>query len=352
MPKESLTSDSLALIRISPSSTVGEAMLGIDQGGARIALAVDEEEHLVGIVTDGDIRRALLAENSLESPVEPHLRRDYFSVGPEVGRAEVLDLMQANLMTQVPIIDRERKLLGLHLLHEILGARKRTNWAVIMAGGKGTRLRPLTDNIPKPMIKVAGRPILERLLLHLVGFGFRKIFLSINYLGHIIEDHFQDGARHGCQIEYLRESDSMGTGGSLSLLPEKPQDPILLVNGDIVTQANLDRMIAFHEKEQFDVTIGTRRYYHQVPFGCLRLENSRVSQLEEKPILERVINAGIYLISPQVLDRIPNQQFDITDLFDSCLEDDLPIGAFEIEEDWIDVGQREQLREAQEGTAE
>ena len=145
---------------------------------------------------------------------------------PTVPRAEVLDIMQARRFEQVPIVDEQGKVIGLHLLHDILGNIARPNWAVVMAGGKGMRLRPLTEKLPKPMIRVAGRPLLERIILHLVSYGIRRIFLSVNHLAPVIEDYFEDGSKYGTKIEYLREDHPLGSGGAISLLPEIPEQAI------------------------------------------------------------------------------------------------------------------------------
>ena len=225
-----------------------DAMQSLELSGVEIALLTDAEGRLAGIVTDGDIRRALLKGATMESPVGPHMVREFTRVGPDAGRAEVLDLMQARTLEQIPVVDAEGKLAGLHLLHELVGAIERPNWAVIMAGGKGVRLRPITEHLPKPMIPVAGRPILERLVLHLVGCGIRQVFLSINYLGHIVEQHFGDGSRFGCRIEYLREEQPLGTGGALALLPEPPTELLLVMNGDGVTQVDIGALLDFHER--------------------------------------------------------------------------------------------------------
>lgn len=326
-------------------------MIRIDDNAAGIVLVVDKDFSLIGTITDGDIRRALLKGASLESSITPHIHRDFTAVGPNAERAEVLDLMQARQLSQVPIVDSKGKLLGIHLLREIIGAVERPNWAVIMAGGKGTRLHPITQHLPKPMVRVAGRPILERLVLHLVGFGIRRIFLAIHYKGELIEEHFRDGKGFGCRIEYLRELQPLGTGGALSLLPEKPAHPLLVLNGDLVTQVNLERMLAFHTDGNYFVTVGVRRYWHQVPFGCVELDGDRICKFEEKPVLERFINAGVYVLSVEAVARVPKKFFPITDLLEECLERGEPIGAFEIHDDWIDVGQREQLKQAQEGSA-
>lgn len=328
-----------------------DAMRSLERSGVEIALVM-EGGRLIGVMTDGDIRRALLKGSAIDSPLAPHVQRDFTSVHAGVGRVEVLDLMQARTLEQIPVVDAEGNLIGLHLLHEVVGRSERPNWAVIMAGGKGTRLRPITEHLPKPMIPVAGRPILERLVLHLVGHGIRRIFLAINYLGHIVEKHFGDGRKFGCEIEYLRESQPLGTGGALSLLPSRPNEPLLVLNGDLVTQVNVDEMLEFHRNGGHLATIGLRQYAHMVPFGCVRLNGSRIIHFEEKPMLSRLINTGIYVLSPALLERIhPAAEFPITHLFEECLRRGESVGGFEATGDWIDVGQRDQLREAREGSA-
>jgi dTDP-glucose pyrophosphorylase len=338
--------------RVQVSKRLVDAMWALDRGGVEIALVVDEDSHLVGLMTDGDVRRALLGGATLESPLEPYVQRRFTAVDPGTRRVDVLELMQARTIGQIPVLDAEGRLVGLHLLHELIGCVTRPNWAVVMAGGKGTRLRPITENIPKPMIPVAGRPILERIVLQLVGHGIRRIYLAINYLGHIVEDHFGHGERFGCRIDYLREDKPLGTGGPLSLLPEPPPGPMLVMNGDLVTQADLGAMLEFHQHGGYEATVGVREYSHTVPFGCVTLDGKRVTQIEEKPCLSRLVNAGIYVLNPELVARVPqDQEFPITTLLEQTIERGEPVGAFEIVDDWIDVGQRDQLRAAREGVA-
>ncbi|MFZ4764496.1 MAG: nucleotidyltransferase family protein [Roseimicrobium sp.] len=332
--------------------TLMDAMRSLEKTGLEIALILDKDGRLYGTLTDGDIRRALIKGAALDSRVEPHAQRHFTSVGLQAGRAEVLDLMQARALQQIPALDEHGRLVGLHLLHDIIGGVVRQNWAIIMAGGKGMRLRPITEHLPKPMIMVAGRPILERLVLHVVSIGVRRIFLSVNYLGHMVEEHFGNGAAFGCQIDYLREETPLGTGGALSLLPEKPTHPLLTLNGDVVTQADFGAMLDFHARSDCLATLGAREYTHTVPFGCLEIEGSRVRCFDEKPMLRRLVNTGMYVLEPSLLERVPSGvNFPITNLFEDCLQRGEHLGAFEVEEDWIDVGQREQLRLAREGVA-
>jgi dTDP-glucose pyrophosphorylase len=340
----------LEACRVLVGATVREAMWALERGGAEIALVVDDNGRLVGTMTDGDVRRALLAGAALDSPLEPHIQRTFTAVTTQAGRAEVIDLMRARTIGQIPIISADGQLVGLHLLHEIIGAKERLNWAVVMAGGKGSRLWPMTEDIPKPMLRVAGRPILERVVLHLAGFGIRRLFLSVNYLADVIADHFGDGSRFGCQIEYLREEQPLGTGGSLSLLPEPPSHPLIVMNGDLVTEADIGAMLDFHARAGQRATVGVRRYSHTVPFGCVEVDGDRIVQMEEKPSLVRLVNAGIYVIDPDLVARVPiRQEYPMPRLVDDCIARGERVAAFEIEADWIDIGQRDQLKRAREG---
>jgi len=328
-------------------ATLLDAMRVIDRAGVGIALVVDQDQHLCGTLTDGDIRRAIIQGGHLESELKPYIKSDYLYVSESAGRAEVLDLMQAHLVDQIPVIGDERKLMGLHLIHGMLGVVSRPNWAVIMAGGKGTRLYPLTKDIPKPMVKVAGRPILERLVLHLVSHGIHRIFLSVNYLSDVIKEHFGSGERFGCQIEYLHEDEPLGTAGSLSLLPDKPVDPILVMNGDLVMEANIEQMLGFHQEGNYYATLGVSEYFHEVPYGCVKSNGHEVVALEEKPVASYQVNAGLYVLSPEAWSDIPRRFFPITQLFEDALAKNKICGCYPIKDEWADVGQIHDLRKAQ-----
>jgi dTDP-glucose pyrophosphorylase/predicted transcriptional regulator len=335
---------------VTPKDTILQVMACLEHNAHGIALVVDAQGLLTGTVTDGDIRRALLKGAGMESVIEDHMGRRFTTVSADTGRAEVLDLMRARCIEQVPIVDATGKLLGLHVMREIVGSVQRPNWAVIMAGGRGERLRPLTDTIPKPMIRVAGRPILERIVLHLVGYGIHQIYLSVNYLGDVIRAHFGDGSAFGCSIRYLQEDKPLHTGGALSLLPEKPDRPLLVMNGDLVTQADIGALLQYHESGGYRMTVGCDEYTHTVPFGCLQIEGGLIHGIEEKPVLSRHINAGIYVLSPEILERVPqNQAFPITALIEQALALGDPVGAYRLSGDWIDVGRHDELRQAQGG---
>lgn len=332
---------------ISETATVREAMAAVDRGAASIALAVDAAGRLAGVVTDGDLRRALLGGVTLGDAVTPVMTRAYLSVGPTDDRAAVLDIMRARRIDAVPVVDGGGRPIGLHLLHQFLEPVARPNAAVIMAGGRGVRLRPLTEHVPKPMLTVAGRPIIERLVLHCVGFGIKRIFIAVNYLGDVIEAHLGDGARFGAALEYLREEEPLGTVGAIGLLPEPPGHPVLLLNGDLVTSADLGALLDAHVAGGQRATIGIRRYLHTVPFGTIERDGERVTGLDEKPTLEREVNSGIYVLDPSVVASVaPARRLDTPDLIADLLRQGEPVGAFVIEDEWIDVGQRDQLAAA------
>jgi dTDP-glucose pyrophosphorylase len=343
--------DDLARCVVPRDATIREGLLGIDRGAGGIVLVVDESGRLVGVATDGDLRRALIGGAGLDDPLVGAINERFLAVSAGQSRVEALDLMRARRIDAIPVVDQAGRPVALHLLHAFLEPIARDNWALVMAGGQGSRLRPLTDSVPKPMLHVAGRPILERIVLHLVGFGIKRIFISVGYLAHVIEEHFRDGSAFGVSIEYLRETEPLGTAGALGLLPAPPADPLLLLNGDLVTSADVEAMLAFHARGGFAVTIGTRRYLHTVPFGCVERDADRVIGIEEKPTVEREINTGIYVLEPWVAGLVSSgTRASMPDVIGSVLDGDQPVGAFEIEDDWVDVGQREQLTRAREGT--
>lgn len=330
-----------------------DAMRSLEESVCQIVLVVDTDHHLIGVLTDGDIRRALLSGAGLESSIDPFVVHDCLTVGERENRADVLELMQAREIAQIPVIDEERRVVGLHLLHEMLAVAERPNWAVVMAGGRGVRLAPITDSIPKSMLSVAGRPILERIVLHLVSAGLRRIFLSVNYLGHVIERHFGDGERFGCSIEYLREEQPLGTAGSLSLLPQgegRPSSPLLVMNGDLVTRADVGSILDYHGQGDQALTVGVREYLHQIPFGAIESDGDILVSLAEKPTLSRLVSAGIYVVEPDCLGSISSTEpTSMPDLVRDLQLAGGTVRVFPIDDEWIDVGRYEELLRARQG---
>ena len=347
MRAPSRTTD-LARFTVPADATVLEALKAIERGGKAITFVVDADERVIGALTDGDLRRAILRGAALDGRViREAMSRDYAYLTPEQSRAEALDIMRARQIEQLPVLDADRYLCGLHTLHQLVAAEERPNQVLILAGGRGTRLHPITTNLPKPMIPVAGRPILERLILHMMSSGFRRFTLSVSYLAHMIEEHFGDGLRFGCQIEYLPESEPLGTGGPLALLRPVPKLPLVVANGDLMTQADIGRLLDFHVDGGFAASVGLRPYAIEIPFGVAGVQGDRLIEHREKPTHQLLVNTGIYVLGPETLALVPpGQQYPITSLLETLLERGLPVGAHVLEDEWLDVGRPEELRRA------
>lgn len=327
------------------TSTIRDAMQAIQDNSTSLVAVTSQDMHLVGVISDGDVRRALLGGRSLEDSVAEIVRKDPVVVKQEDSRATVVDLMQARGISAIPVVDDKGDYRGMHLLRQLLGRVPRANTAVVMAGGRGSRLLPPDSPIPKPMVKVAGRPILERLISHLVGYGVTDIVISVGFRAEVIQEFFGSGEQHGCRIQYVREDaqSPRGTAGALSevrRLASKPDEPFLVLNGDLVTQANFASLFEEHSESGAAVTIATHVYTHEVPFGVIEHDSvGRVSRVVEKPTLRELVSAGIYALNPEVLDFVPiHGSFHMTDLIDMCLSEGHRVGYWEGDDDWIDVG--------------
>ncbi len=342
----------LDLITIRPDSSFLDALAAIQRGGVRLCLVVGNDLAFEGILTDGDVRRALIDGRSLNESIHPSITREPIVVAESDSRVAVLEVMQARGLHAVPVV-ASGSVIGLHTLQEIIGTESRPNWAVVMAGGRGRRLGDLTQSTPKPMLKVAGRPILERILLHLVGSGIRKIALSVNYRSDAIEDHFGDGSRFGCQIEYLRESvdNPLGTAGSLALLSEPRfdlEDPFVVLNGDIMSHFSLRGLLDSHAASSHRLTVGATGHQYTVPFGVLhKTPEGELLRIEEKPTLTWSVGAGAYVLDPDVIDLIPiGRPMDMPTICSAIIDGQGTVGSYDLESDWIDVGNPRDLARA------
>lgn len=336
------------------NASIQDAMIAISRGSAGAAFALTTDNVLVGVVTDGDVRRALIAGARMLDPIAPFIQRNPAVVTEKESRSAVLDLMQARAIAQIPIVNTAGQLVGVHLLRELLGRVKRSNVAMILAGGRGTRLQPVTNSLPKPMIPVAGTPILERVLNHLVGFGIYKLVLSVGYLGDMIEDHFKDGSRFGCEITYLREDPNVprGTGGPLANLPglfQELEEPILVMNGDLITQFNVAAMLKHHQHSGSIATIGALNYSHQVPYGVLDIDGSgEVSGIVEKPTRQELVSGGVYVLDASIPRQVPRDVFfPMTQVLSDCIRRKERVTVWPLDEGWVDVGRPQDLARAQ-----
>ncbi len=330
--------------------SIRQAMQVIDSGGRQMAFVVDSSGRLLGTLTDGDVRRALLRGQSLDAPVSVAMNPDPVVKTPDTDPADLRKQIAGRGVRHTPLVDKNRVLTG---IEEVVGDSKsvsaKPNAVVIMAGGLGSRLFPLTQDIPKPMLPVGGRPILETIVANFSEQGFAKVFLSVNYKRDVIERHFGDGSHFGVSVEYLREDTRLGTAGALSLLPEIPDWPVIVMNCDVLTNVKFDRMLDFHRKQGAAATMAVREFDMQVPYGVVSVdEHSRIQAIDEKPTHRFFVNAGIYVLSPDVLRTLkPGVQLDMPQLFQQLKDRGDHTAAFPVCEYWIDVGQRQDLERAE-----
>lgn len=336
------------------SATIMDAVDRLDRTSLQIVLVVSADRHLLGTVTDGDVRRGLLRGVPLSASVLEIANRAPATVPPGGRRASHVRLMQQRDIRHLPVIQADRTVTGLVLLDDLIGRKGGQDTpVVIMAGGLGNRLRPLTEQTPKPLLTVGGRTILETLLERLADQGFQQFHFAVRYKAAMIRDRFGDGRAWGVHITYIEEEEQLGTAGALRLLHAVPSVPLLVVNGDLMTNVNAVRMLEFHEEQQATATMGVREYEVQIPFGVVTTDGIRITALEEKPVQRALINGGIYCLSPEALAHVPpSGRFDMTDLFRTLIADGVPTAAFPIHEYWLDVGRPEDLARARDITPE
>lgn len=332
---------------LSAESTIRQVIRTLDQVAIKIVLVAGEDGKLQGTVSDGDVRRGLLKGLDLDSPISAIIHRNALVVPPGMGRETVMQLMVANKIQQIPVVNEHRHIVGLHLWDEITTPPMRANLMVIMAGGKGTRLRPYTENCPKPLVLVAGKPMLEHIIERAKLEGFSHFVLAINYLGHMIEDFFGSGERLGVQIEYLREQSPLGTAGALSLLAPRPDDPFLVTNADVITDIRYGELLDFHIHHDAAATMAVRIHEWQNPFGVVQTRGVEIVGFEEKPVARTHVNAGVYALNPDVLDALSSDMHcDMPSLFERLQAQGNRTVAYPMHEPWLDVGRPDDLNRA------
>lgn len=330
------------------TATLQQAIRNLDESALQIILVTTADEVLIGTLTDGDIRRGLLRGLDLNSPIESIIHRDPLVAPPMIGRDTVLQLMQANRIHQLPIVDESRHVQGLYLWDELMVPTRRPNLMVIMAGGKGTRLRPHTENCPKPLLPVGGKPMLEHIVERAKAEGFRRFVLAVHYLGHMIEDYFGDGSRWQVEIQYLRESVPLGTVGAVGMLSPAPEAPFVVSNGDVLTDIRYGELLDFHSRHRASATMAVRLHEWQHPFGVVRTQGVDIVGFEEKPVSRSHINAGIYVLDPVAIGLLHGgEACDMPTLFTRLQERSLRTIVYPMHEPWLDVGRADDLRSAQ-----
>jgi dTDP-glucose pyrophosphorylase len=340
---------------MSPSGTIRDSVACVDRGGRGIALVVDDEQRLLGTITDGDVRRAMLTNINLDSPASVLLERKANSpyakpltspVGTE--RETLLQMMKEQVIYQIPLLDDAGRVVDLVTWGDLIPIEDLPLHAVIMAGGLGLRMRPMTQDLPKPMLPVGGRPLMEHIVEQLHQVGIRQVSVTTHFMSEKIVEHFGDGRAFGVELNYVNEDQMLGTGGALGLLPT-PRQPLLVINGDILTDVDFRAMLTFHQEHLAEMTVAVRHFDLQVPYGVIECDGSFVRQLKEKPQIRFLVNAGIYLLEPSVYDLIPSgKHFNITDLVQWLLDAGRKVVSFPIREYWLDIGQHVDYAQAQE----
>lgn len=327
-------------ILVRSGTTIREAVQVLDASELQIVLVTDDNDRLLGTVTDGDVRRGILSGVALDQPVQGIMNPRPTVAGPSDSREGILALMQRKQLRHIPVVDDNQRVVGMEMLDQLVQSRTKPNRVVLMAGGLGTRLQPLTDDTPKPMLRVGAKPLLETILENFIDSGFRRFSIAVNYLGDVIQNHFGDGSKWGVDIEYLRESRQLGTAGALRLLPEIPPEPIFVMNGDVLTKVNFSQLLDFHTGHGASATMCVREYDFQIPYGVVTLDRHRIAGIEEKPVQRLFVNAGIYVLEPDVLHLLPaNDRFDMPGLFGKLIERRHETAVFPIREYWLDIGQ-------------
>jgi len=335
-------------ITVFKTQTIKDALQIIDKGAMKIAIVLDDEEIVIGTLTDGDIRRGLLKGLTLDSTIENLYFKKPTLATIDESKEQVIQKAISKKLYQIPIVDDEGKLVEVEDLATLLKIGTKRNKVVLMAGGLGTRLRPLTQDTPKPLLKVGNQPILETIINNFVKHGFINITISVNYKADMIKEYFKDGSHLGANIDYIEETKRLGTAGALSLIKERPQEPFFVMNADLLTNVNFSHLLDFHIYEKSISTMCVREYDYQVPYGVIETNGSEIVSIKEKPVQTFFVNAGIYTLSPQVFEYIPQNEFyDMPTLFNDMIQDNLKSISFPIHEYWLDIGRISDFEQAQ-----
>ncbi len=332
---------------VSCSTSIRDTIQTIDTSALQIALVTDEQNLLLGTVTDGDIRRAILNNIQLDAPVYHIMHQSPVTITEDINRQSVLQLMRQTGKSRIPVINDKKQVVDLVVLESLVQPEKKENTVVLMAGGLGTRLRPLTENCPKPLLKVGEKPVLQTIIENFRDQGFSNFYLSVNYKADMIKNFFKDGSHLNVSIGYLHEYERLGTAGALTLLPHTPNTPLIVMNGDLLTKVDYQRLLNFHTEHHAQATMCVREYDFQVPYGVVKIDGQRIVDIQEKPINRFFVNAGVYVLQPEVLSLIPQKEFfDMPTLFQQLIAQQQECSVFPIREYWIDIGQMADLERA------
>jgi dTDP-glucose pyrophosphorylase len=335
-------------VLVAPQTPLSEAIALMDKEGLRIVLVVDDHRRLLGTLTDGDVRRALLHGLPLQHPTIEAMCRTPRVARQDWDRAEIMALLERHELLHAPVLDADERVVGLETLHSLLQRRRFDNPVFLMAGGFGTRLKPLTDDCPKPLVRVGSKPILELILERFVDAGFHRFFVSTHYMPEKIREHFGDGSRWDVSIRYIHEDSPLGTGGALGLLPpESIELPLVMMNADLLTHLDFTRLVEYHNEHPATATLCVTEYTHRVPYGVVRSEHGKLQSIDEKPLQRSLVSAGIYVLSPSLVRSVqPGVAMDMPSLLQSLVERGETVNIFPIHEYWLDIGRMDDLQRA------
>ncbi|MEY9971876.1 dTDP-glucose pyrophosphorylase/CBS domain-containing protein [Lysinibacillus sp. RC46] len=334
-------------ILVYPTISLFHTMKIINESSFKFAVVVDEKQRLLGTVTDGDIRRGILRGEGLEVPITSIMNPNPISAQTGQKLNKYKQLMKTKMLKQLPIVDQSNKIIDILFMDNLDMSLDHQNKVVLMLGGLGTRLRPLTNEIPKPMLRVGNKPILETIIEGFKQNGYTNFIFSVNYKKEVIQDYFQNGKAFDVTIEYIEEDKRMGTAGALSLINNRPAEPFFVMNGDLLTQINFDQLMQFHKEHQSIATMCVREYEYQIPYGVIETAGTNLLSINEKPIHRSFVNAGIYVLNPEVFDFIPQDEYyDMPTLFEQLIEKKMKTSVFPIHEYWLDIGQVDDFNRA------
>ena len=333
-------------IKLSPYATIKQALKTISKGAIKIAVVVDKKNKLLGTLTDGDIRRGFLKGLNINSSIKSIIFKKPTVVRKNYSKEKLIKIALSKKIYQIPIVDKNGKLKGVHILDEIIQPKNKSNKVVIMAGGRGMRLRPLTKNIPKPMLKVGNKPILQTIIEKFKKSGYKNFVICVNYKSKIIKDFFSDGTKFGVKIEYVDEKRRMGTAGALSLFKLKPKKPFFVINGDLLTNLDFEKLIDFHYEHNSKATMCVSEYNIESPYGEVKLDVENIINIAEKPIHKFFVNAGVYVLDPSCIDLVPKKFYDMTSLFKKIIINKNKVISFPIGEYWLDIGRFNDYKKA------
>ncbi len=333
-------------IKLSPNATIKQALKTISKGAIKIAIVVDKKNKLLGTLTDGDIRRGFLKGLNINSSIKSIIFKKPTVVRNNYSKEKLLKIALSKKIYQIPIVEKNGKFKGIHILDELIEPKNKSNKVVIMAGGRGMRLRPLTKNIPKPMLKVGNKPILQIIIEKFKKSGYKNFITCVNYKSKIIKDFFGDGSKFGVKIEYIDEKKRMGTAGALSLFKLKPKKPFFVINGDLLTNLDFEKLIDFHHEHNSKATMCISEYNIKSPYGEVKLDVENIITIAEKPVHKFFVNAGVYVLDPSCIDLVPKKFYDMTSLFKKIIINKNKVVSFPIGEYWLDIGRFNDYKKA------